>query len=88
MQNQNIRPIPNDDEWPLATVFDVTAKLAKDHHHNDDIFISRRQNHISTQMNVLTRQTHSTSTTSAIEPHLSDGVNTTVDIEAIITCNV
>ena len=25
MQNQNIRPIPNDDEWPLATVFDVTA---------------------------------------------------------------
>ena len=25
MQNQNIPPIPNDDEWPLATVFDVTA---------------------------------------------------------------
>ena len=41
MQKQNIRPIPNDDEWPLATVFDVTAKLAL-HHHNDDI-ISRRQ---------------------------------------------
>jgi len=25
MQTQNIWPIPNDDEWPLATVFDVTA---------------------------------------------------------------
>jgi len=25
MQTQNIWSIPNDDEWPLATVFDVTA---------------------------------------------------------------
>jgi len=34
------------------------------------------KHHISTQMNVLRRQTHSTSTTSATEPHLLDGVNT------------
>jgi len=26
VQNNN-RPIPNDSEWPLATVFVVTAKL-------------------------------------------------------------
>jgi len=38
-QTQNIWPIPNDDEWPLATVFDVTAKSAL-HHHNDGISIS------------------------------------------------
>jgi len=39
MQTQNIWPIPNDDEWPLATVFDVTAKSAL-HQHNDGISIS------------------------------------------------
>jgi len=39
MQTQNIWPIPNDDEWPLATVFDVTAKSAL-HHHNDGVSIS------------------------------------------------
>jgi len=38
MQTQNIWPIPNNDEWPLATVFDDTAKSAL-HHHNDGISI-------------------------------------------------
>jgi len=38
-QTQNIWPIPNDDEWPLATVFDVTAKSAL-RHHNEGISIS------------------------------------------------
>jgi len=38
MQTQNTWPIQNDDEWPLATVFDVTAKSAL--HHHDDISIS------------------------------------------------
>ena len=77
MQNQNIPPIPNDDEWPLATVFDVTAKLVL-HHHNDDIFISRRQtSHFNTdECSQTTNLAYSTSTTSATEPHLSDGVNT------------
>jgi len=39
MQTQNIWPIPNDDEWPLPTVFDVTVKSAL-HHRNDGISIS------------------------------------------------
>jgi len=39
MQTQHIWPIPNDDEWPLATVFDVTAKSALPHH-NDGVSIS------------------------------------------------
>ena len=41
MQTQNIWPIPNDDEWPLATVFDVKAKLVL--FHQNDIFVSRRR---------------------------------------------
>jgi len=47
MQTQNISPIPNDDEWPLATVFDVTAKSAL-HHHNDGMYVSRVARNIYT----------------------------------------
>ena len=86
MQNQNIRPIPNDDEWPLATVFDVTAKLAL-HHHNDDIFISRRQ---TSRFN--TDECSQTTNSQVARPqpqHISrTALIPTVHIKTIITCNV
>ena len=49
MQTQNIWPRPNDDKWPLATVFDVTAKSAL-HHHNDVMcmYVSRVARNIYT----------------------------------------
>jgi len=85
MQNQNIWPIPNDDEWPLATVFDVTANqyfITIMMTSPPNIYFNMDECH-------QTKKIHSTSITSQ---HVHNIPRTalipTVHIKTIIICNV
>jgi len=84
MQNQNIRPTPNDDKLPLATVFDVTANQ-----YFITIMTTSPPNIYCNMDECPQTKIHSTSTTSQ---HVHDIPRTalipTVHIKTIITCNV